>query len=266
MSIATIASLSLGAFLDVSSTRSEGEALVYWVEGISIILAILIAVIVGSLDNWQKARQFGTLNQKKQHRLVKVSLDGGEQLIPISQVVVGDVVLLEPGDVIPCDGIFLSGHNVRCDESSGTGKPSEITMLSYEECIALRDKQLTELDPDGPCKVELLKRADCFIVSGSKILEGAGTYVVIAVGSKSLGLFIALPPFKLSDAPLTLARSRGSESTPLQLKLNDLADAIAQIGRVVGGLLFVALLIRYFFEPGTVNLQRYVDLSALSKC
>ena len=71
--------------------------------------------------------------------------------------------------------------------------------------------------------------------------------------------------FEFSDTPLTLARPRDSESTPLQLKLNDLADAISQIGRIAGGLLFVALLIRYFFEPGTVNLQRYVDLSALSK-
>ena len=179
-------------FLDVSSTRSEGEVLVYWVEGISIILAILIAVVVGSLDNWQKARQFGTLNQKEQHRLVKVIRDGGERLIPISQVVVGDVVLLEPGDVIPCDGIFLSGRNVRCDEFSATGESSKITKLSYEECIALRDKRVTELDPDGPSRVEVLGHADCFIVSGSKVLDGIGTYVVIAVGSKSLGLFIAL--------------------------------------------------------------------------
>ena len=193
MLIATIASLSLGAFLDVSSTRSEGEVLVYWVEGISIILAILIAVIVGSLDNWQRARQFGTLNQKKQHRLVKVIRDGGERLIPISQVVVGDVVLLEPGDVIPCDGIFLSGRNVRCDEFSATGELSKIMKLSYEECIALRDKRVTELDPDGPSRVEVLGHADCFIVSGSKVLDGVGTYVVIAVGSKNLGMFIALP-------------------------------------------------------------------------
>ena len=70
---------------------------------------------------------------------------------------------------------------------------------------------------------------------------------------------------ELSDTPLTLARPRDSESTPLQLKLNDLADEISQIGRIAGGLLFVALLIRCFFEPGTVNLQRYVNLSALSK-
>jgi Ca2+-transporting ATPase len=84
------------------------------------------------------------------------------------------VALLEPGDVIPCDGIFLSGHNVLCDESNATGESDAIKKLSYKECIALRDKQLMELDPDGsPSDGELLGRPDCFIVNGSKVLEGA---------------------------------------------------------------------------------------------
>ena len=75
-----------------------------------------------------------------------------------------------------------------------------------------------------------------------------------------LSLFLL---FELSDAPLTLACPRDSESTPLQLKLNDLADAITTIGIISGGFLFVALLIRYFFERGMNILQRYSDLSSL---
>ncbi|KAH8985212.1 hypothetical protein EDB92DRAFT_1818751 [Lactarius akahatsu] len=38
--------------------------------------------------------------------------DGGEWQIDIHEVIVGDVVLLEPGEVIPCNGVFLSGHNI----------------------------------------------------------------------------------------------------------------------------------------------------------
>ena len=192
MFITAVGSLALDVFLNFNSSCTEGELPVNWVQGLAIVSAILIVVIVGLLNSWQKARHIRALNQEKQHRLVKVIRDGQEQLIPISQVVVGDVVLLEPGDVIPCDGIFLSGHNVRCDESSATGESSEITKLSYEECIAFRDKGLTELDPDGPSRVEPLGRADCFIISGSKVLDGVGSYVAIAVGSKSLGTFVAL--------------------------------------------------------------------------
>ena len=155
------------------------------------------------------------LNEKKEERLVKVIRDGAERQIDVREVVVGDVALLEPGEVIPCDGIFLSGHNVRCDESSATGESDAIKKLSYEECIALRDKRLMDFDPDGlpsdgdsvivsqrkinPSGLELLGHTDCFIVSGSKVLEGVGLYVVVAVGTMSFngrimkGSFIALP-------------------------------------------------------------------------
>ncbi len=53
-------------------------------------------------------------------------MNGGERQIHVHQVVVGDVVLLEPGEVTPCDGVFLSGHNVQCDESSATGESDAI--------------------------------------------------------------------------------------------------------------------------------------------
>lgn len=51
-----------------------------------------------------------------------------------------------------------------------------------------------------------------------------------------------------------------NENTPIQLKLNDLADAITKIGTIAGGLLFASLLVRYFFELGTIVPQRYFDL------
>ena len=164
-------------------------------------MAILVVVLAGSLNDWEKEKQFKVLNAKKEDRLVKVIRDGEERQIHVGQVVVGDVTLLEPGDVIPCDGIFLSGHNVLCDESCATGDSDSIKKVSYEECVALRDKRRpTELDRGGPSgDGELLRRADCFIVSGSKVLEGFGSYVVVAVGTKSFngrimkGLSIVLP-------------------------------------------------------------------------
>ena len=206
MSVAAVVSLGLGLFQDSGTTRPEGEPPVDWVEGVAIIAAILIVVVVGSLNDWQKEKQFRALNAKKEDRFVNVIRDGGERQIHLHQVVVGDVTLLEPGEVIPCDGVFLSGHNVRCDESSATGESDAIKKLSYRECIALRDKRLTELDAAGssgdgksPSGLELLGHADCFIVSGSKVLEGVGSYVVTSVGTKSfngrimMGSFIILP-------------------------------------------------------------------------
>ncbi|KAH9023999.1 calcium-translocating P-type ATPase [Lactarius deliciosus] len=258
--IAALVLLSLDLFQDFRTTHPQGEPSVNLVEGVAIIVAILVVVAVGSLNDWQKERQFLALNKKKDDRLVKVIRDGGEQQIGVYQVVVGDVVLLEPGKVISCDGVFLSGHNVRCDESSATGESNAIKKLSYEECIALRDKRAMEFDPDEPSGdygvvsasptktipsgLELLKHTDCFIVSGSRVLEGVGSYVVTSVGTQN------------SNGRIVIALPRDSENTPLQLRLNDLSEAIAKIGSIAGGLLFAALLVRYFVQLGTNNPQR----------
>jgi Ca2+-transporting ATPase len=198
-------SLALGLFQDFGTTRPQGEPPVDWVEGVTIIVAILIVVCVGSLNDWQKEKQFEALNEKREDRFVKVLRDGREQLIHVHNVVVGDIVLLEPGNVIPCDGVFLSGHNVRCDESSATGESDAIKKLSYQECIALRDRRLAKVDPDSPVGdgestsgLDLLGHTDCFVVSGSKVVEGVGSYLVISVGTKSFNGRIMMGPSLVS--------------------------------------------------------------------
>ena len=96
--------------------------------------------MVGSLNDWQKERQFQTLNEKKEERGVKVIRNGAERIVDVHEVVVGDIATLEPGEIVPCDGVFLSGHNVKCDESGATGESDAIRKLSYEECIRAHDR------------------------------------------------------------------------------------------------------------------------------
>ena len=68
----------------------------------------------------------------------------------LKDFVVGVIALLEPDKVVPCDGIFISGHKLKCDESGATGESA------------------------------LLRR----FLSGSKVLEGVSKYVIVAVGSQ----------------------------------------------------------------------------------
>ena len=200
-------SLALGLFQDFGTPRPDGDRPVdsSWVDGVTFLAAVLIVVSVGTLNGWQKEKQFEILNEEREEHSVKVVRDGGAQLIHVHGVLVGDIVLLEPGEVIPCDGVFISGHNVLCDESSVTGESDMIKKLPYQDCIALRNKRLTEFEPepespilgDGesttgsgtprkyPTRLDLLGHTDCFVVSGSKIVEGVGSYLVISVGQKS---------------------------------------------------------------------------------
>ncbi|OCH84084.1 calcium ATPase, partial [Obba rivulosa] len=242
LSIAAVVSLALGFFQDFGTPRPPGEPPVDWVEGVAIIVAIVIVVMVGSLNDWQKERQFQVLNEKKEERGVKVIRDSIEQVVDIKDVVVGDVALVEPGEIIPCDGIFLSGHNVKCDESGATGESDAIKKISYEECV--RAKSISESDVAFGGEHGGLKHTDCFMVSGSKVLEGYGSYVVIAVGPRSF------------NGRIMMALRGETENTPLQSKLNDLAELIAKLGSAAGLILFTALMIRFFVQLGTGNPQR----------
>ncbi|KAL1949633.1 hypothetical protein VTO73DRAFT_8514 [Trametes versicolor] len=234
LSIAAVVSLALGFFEDFGQPRTDGEPPVDWVEGVAIMVAIIIVVMVGSINDWQKERQFQVLNEKKEERGVKVIRDGVEMIIDIKEVVVGDVALVEPGEIVPCDGVFLSGHNVKCDESGATGESDAIKKMSYEDC----------LKGEGANGGEGLKHTDCFLISGSKVLEGYGSYVVIAVGTKSF------------NGRIMMALRGDTENTPLQIKLNHLAELIATLGSAAGLILFTALMIRFFVQLGTHNPQR----------
>jgi len=96
------------------------------------------------------------------------------ELTLVQEVVVGDIALVEPGEIIPCDGIFISGHNVKCDESGATGESDAIKKLPYADVV-----ELTRTTPAGSL------HTDCFMISGSKVIEGVGKYVIVAVGTKS---------------------------------------------------------------------------------
>ncbi|KAH7342030.1 calcium-translocating P-type ATPase [Rhizoctonia solani] len=251
LSIAAVVSLALGLYSDFGTPPemvvcTSGEGLceaprVDWVEGVAIMIAILIVVVVGSLNDWQKERQFRKLNDKKDDRGVKVIRDGKEQVVNVKEVMVGDIALLEPGEIIPCDGVFLRGHNVRCDESGATGESDAIKKVTYEECQA----EVKGLKPGDKAKL------DCFIVSGSKVLEGVGQYVIIAVGPKSF------------NGRIMAALSGDTESTPLQLKLNALAELIAKLGSAAGLILFSALMIKFFVQLKTKS-ERTANEKAMS--
>jgi Ca2+-transporting ATPase len=257
LSIAAVVSLALGLFQDFGTPQPAGEPPVDWVEGVAIMIAVLIVVVVGSINDWQKERQFMTLNEKKEERGVKVIRNGIERLIDVKEVVVGDVALLEPGEIVPCDGIFLSGHSVRCDESAATGESDAIKKASYVDCLALKQALSGVRSEGGALGGEhvgehLSTHTDCFVVSGSKVLEGIGSYLVVAVGTKSF------------NGRIMMALRTDTEHTPLQLKLNVLAELIAKLGSLAGIILFSTLMIRFIVQLATSSPARSADQNAMA--
>ncbi|KAI9679746.1 MAG: plasma membrane calcium [Caeruleum heppii] len=241
LTVAAVISLALGLY-ETFGQPSESGAKVDWVEGVAICVAIVIVVLVSALNDWQKERQFVRLNKKKEDREVKAIRSGKSIMISVYDVTVGDVLHLEPGDMIPVDGIFIGGHNVKCDESSATGESDQMKKTAGEEV----SRQLFQ----GTASSKL----DPFIISGSKVLEGVGTYLVTSVGVNS------------SFGKTMMSLRQDTDATPLQKKLDKLAGAIAKLGGGAALLLFSVLLLRFLaalpgnFETPAEKASDFLDI------
>ncbi|KAF4972420.1 hypothetical protein FSARC_987 [Fusarium sarcochroum] len=233
LSIAAVISLAVGLYQTFGGEHKDGEPKVEWVEGVAIIVAIAIVVIVGSLNDYQKERQFTKLNKKKQDRLVKAVRSGKTIELSVFDILAGDVVHLEPGDLVPVDGILIEGFNVKCDESQATGESDIIRKRSAEDVYNAIENH------------DDLKKMDPFIQSGARIMEGVGTYMATSVGVYS------------SYGKTLMSLNEDPEMTPLQAKLNVIATYIAKLGSAAGLLLFIVLFIKFLVglpkQPSSVS-------------
>ena len=222
LTIAAVISLALGIYEAVGQTPDPGQGpSLDWVEGLAIEVAVIIVVVVTGLNDYRREKQFVALNAKKEDRQVKAIRSGKSVLISVFDVMVGDILHLESGDSIPADGILINGHGIRCDESSATGESDAMRKTGGQEvwdCIE-EGTATSKLDP--------------FIISGSKVLEGVGTYLVTSVGVNS------------SFGKVMMGLQTENEDTPLQVKLAKMANWIGYLGTAAAGLLFFILLIRF---------------------
>ncbi|KAI9929444.1 hypothetical protein ASPWEDRAFT_109931 [Aspergillus wentii DTO 134E9] len=244
LTAAAVISLALGLYETFGTYHEPGSPMpVDWVEGCAICIAIVIVVMVGSLNDYQKEWAFVKLNAKKEDREVKVIRSGKTVIISVHDLLVGDILHLEPGDLIPADAIFIDGHNIKCDESSATGESDQLKKTGAERVMRLLENGHTksqDLDP--------------FIISGSKVLEGIGTCLVTSVGINS------------SYGKILMAMRQDAEPTPLQKKLDGLASAIAKLGASAAILLFFVLLFRFLgtlsnnHRTGTEKGSQFTDI------
>lgn len=237
LSIAAIISLALGlyeTFGQPPEHDSEGNEIpqLEWVEGVAIIVAVLIVVVVGAANDWQKERQFVKLNKKKEDRKVKVIRDGAPTEISVFDILVGDLLMAEPGEMIPADGVLVHGFDLKCDESSASGESATMKKHPASEVMEVLEND-AYLEPTA-------KPLDAFMLSGAKVLEGTGVYIAVAVGPHSM------------YGRTLMSLQEEAEVTPLQEKLNNIAEGIARFGIGAAIVLFVALFIRFCAQlPGS---------------
>jgi Ca2+ transporting ATPase len=204
LGIAACVSIIFGMTLPNSHSgevdRSEG-----WIEGTAILISICVVVFVGSINNYEKAKKFEEMEAEQSVQDVQVMRGGTEVTIRSNEIVVGDILVLESGVQLSCDGLYVFGSDLKCDESAMTGEPDII-------------KKNPDRDP--------------FFLSGTQLQDGSGRMLVVLVGQRSY------------QGKMKEAVSEESGETPLQEHLAGLADDVGKLGAIGAVILIAALYIK----------------------
>ncbi|XP_054451275.1 plasma membrane calcium-transporting ATPase 2 isoform X1 [Pteronotus mesoamericanus] len=139
--------------------EDEGEAEAGWIEGAAILLSVICVVLVTAFNDWSKEKQFRGLQSRiEQEQKFTVVRAAQVVQIPVAEIVVGDIAQIKYGDLLPADGLFIQGNDLKIDESSLTGESDQV-------------RKSVDKDP--------------MLLSGTHVMEGSGRMVVTAVGVNS---------------------------------------------------------------------------------
>jgi Ca2+-transporting ATPase len=215
LTASAVVSLALG--VSQLAVASSTAARTGWIESATIIGAIFVTVTATAANDYQKNYKFQKLNQRREERWVTAIRSGRACQISVFDIVVGDLVHVEPGEVLAADGILVESFRMRCNESHLSGEADLVHKAPPHEC--------SDGEPSDP-----------FMYSGAIVAQGVGTYVVTAVGVNSVSGRIAM------------SLRHEIEVTPLQQRLARLAKHVIIVGSLVGSLYFFILFVRFLVD------------------
>ena len=218
--VAAIVQIILGVTLGEDPAKD-------WIDGLSIIIAVLVVTLVGSITNYQKETKFHELNTvQNEGTTYKVIRNGVPHEMKSDDILVGDLINIMVGDIMPSDIMLIEGNGIKMDESSLTGESDSLKKESYEVCVKLKNENSGSKIP-SPC-----------MLSGTNCVEGTGFGIVLAVGDHSQKGIIRR----------TVDNAQENSQTPLEKKLEVIAENIGWFGMAAGVITLVALTIRFIIH------------------
>lgn len=201
-----------------------------WVETAGIAVAVFLAALISTLSEHGSARAFARLSEESENSNYRVRRDGSVRAVPISEIAVGDIVLLSSGEMIPADGLLFRGE-IRTDQSAMTGESREIVKMPSAD---------TTLSPAAPSA----------LFRGCTVTSGSGEMEVVAVGDTS---FLGQISHEIQQE---------QRDSPLKRRLAKLARQISVLGYIAAILVAFAYLFNTFFLDS--GMQREVILFKLT--
>lgn len=187
-----------------------------FIDSIIILAIVILNGVLGASQESQAEKALDAL-QDMSAPVAKVIRDGVELEIPSAEVVPGDIVILEAGDLIPADGRIVESASLQCEESALTG-----------ESLPVDKDGEAEITEDAP----LGDRIN-MVFSGCSVTYGRGRILVTSTGMDTEMGKIA-----------GLLGSAATQLTPLQQKLNQMGKYLGILAIAICAIIFAVGLLR----------------------
>ncbi|HEY7535162.1 MAG TPA: cation-translocating P-type ATPase, partial [Thermodesulfobacteriota bacterium] len=186
-----------------------------WIEGVAIVVVIGVNSVIGFFMEIRAVRSMEAL-QRLVRLSAKVRRDGQIHEVITEELIPGDIVLLEGGDLVPADIRLIKSSKLQVNESMLTGESAPVS------------KQVEPLEVDA----SLSERLN-MIFMGTAITRGSCEGVVIATGMNTELGHIS-----------SLVEEAKEESTPLEKRLEQLGHKLILVTLLITGLVAIAGILR----------------------
>ena len=223
--------LIVAAVISAVTGMIQGES--EWADVVIIMAVVIINSALGVIQEAKSEEALAAL-QEMSAAQSKVIRDGKQISLHSSELVPGDIVLLEAGDAVPADCRVLESASMKIEEAALTGE--SVPVEKHTDPIAL----------DGADDVPLGDRKNmCYM--GSTVVYGRGRAVVCGTGMNTeMGKIAGA----LNDAK--------EELTPLQVKLAELSKILTVLVIVICVVVFAVDVLRAGI--GTVTAEPHMLL------
>ncbi|MDD3832337.1 MAG: calcium-translocating P-type ATPase, PMCA-type [Oscillospiraceae bacterium] len=194
-----------------------------WYDSAGIAIAIFLATFVSTLSEYGSESAFAKLQEDAGKIRCRVRRSGRIAELPISDIVTGDIVILQAGDRIPADGLLIEG-DLKVDQSALNGE----------------SREATKTPGDGGDSRDFLSKNHLF--RGSIVCSGQGLMRVSRVGDSTF------------YGRLAGEVQEETRESPLKVRLGQLAKTLSHIGYLSAILVAVADLFNSLLIKNGMNI------------
>ena len=213
-------------------------------DAFGILGAIFIGLTIGIVTEGKSKKAAQALSKMTENIEVKVLRNGKVTQIPKIELVPGDIVYIETGDMIPADGRLISSINLKLREDMLTGESDDVVKKADDVVkmeVIYSKTGIIEQDAIPAKQINM-------VFGGTLVAYGRGTMVITSTGDNTEMGKIAQ---NLSD---------DDNCTPLQIKLGKLSTRIATVSGIVASILCVYMIIKMNISGEiTINTNSILD-------